>query len=169
MTRKRKIIIAIVVLAGVGLAIWGLVPVQPVGLTVTIELDADTFDKGDAIVLHARILNDSDKPVKILEPSPADMTFEVGVFDRQGSRLEYLGEYGLKQMDEDAGRYLDPGESVTLEVPLNTAFDLSPGRYQVEAAYRTLNYPRVNVPFCRIPSNKLNFQLLPSAHVGEDG
>jgi len=119
-------------------------------------------------MLHARIVNESDKPVKILEPSLADMTFEVGVFDEDGSRLEYLGQYGLKQMDEEAGRYLDPGESVTVDVPLDTAFDLSPGRYQVEAAYRTLNYPRVNVPFCRVPSNKLTFELLPHAKVDQD-
>jgi hypothetical protein len=146
-----------------------LVPVRPVGLTVTIQLDSDTFRRGDAIMLHARIANDSDKPVKILEPSLADMTFEVGVFDENGARLEYLGHYGLKQMDENAGRYLEPGESVTLEVPLDRAFDLSPGRYQVEAAYRTLNYPRVNVPFCRIPADKLTFELLPSAQASQDG
>ena len=162
MTRRRKIIITILIVAGVGLAIWGLVPVRPVGLTVTIQLDSDTFRRGEAIVLHARIVNESDKPVKILEPSLADMTFEVSVFDESGSRLEYLGRYGLKQMDEDAGRYLNPGESVTVEVALDTSFELSPGRYQVEAAYRTLNYPRVNVPFCRVPSSKLGFQVLPS-------
>ena len=162
MTTRRKIIVAIIVVVVLGLAIWGLVPVQPVTLTVTIELGSDTFHEEDSIVLHARIVNDGDEPVKILEPSLADMTFEVALFDAQGARLEYLSHYGLKQMDEDAGRYLQASEVVALDVPLNNAFELMPGRYRVEAAYRTLNYPRVNVPFCRIPSNELTFVLLPS-------
>ena len=163
MTTRRKIIIAIVILALLGVAIWTLVPVQPVGLTVTIELDSDTFHEGEAIVLHARIVNDADRPVKILEPSLADMTFEVGVFDAQGLRLDYLGPYSVKRMDKHAGRYLEPGDVLTLDVRLDSSFDMSPGQYSVLAAYRTLNYPRVNVPFCRIESGELTFELLSSS------
>jgi hypothetical protein len=162
MTTGRKITIAIIVAAVVGLAIWGLVPSQPVPLTVTAALDADTFRQGDRIVLHARIVNDGDGPVKILEPSLADMTFEIRLLDANRVRLDYLRPYGLKQMDKDAGRYLQPGEEVTLDVQLDSCFDLSPGRYSVEAAYRTLNYPDVDVPFCRIASDEIGFELLPS-------
>jgi len=133
-----------------------------VPLTVTITLDADTFHQGDPIVLHARIVNDGNEPVKILEPSLADITFEVGVVNVQGLRLEYLGPYSVKSMDRDAGRYLEPGEVITRDVRLDSSFDLGPGRYRVEAAYRTLNYPDVNVPFCRIRSNELTFELLSS-------
>jgi hypothetical protein len=169
MTARRKIIVAIVVAVVVGLAIWGLMPVQPVPLTVTIELDSETFHEGDAILLHARIVNDGDEPVKILEPSLADMTFEVALFDAQGARREYLGQYGLKQMDEDAGRYLQPGDVVAMDVRLDSAFELAPGRYRVEVAYRTLNYPHVRVPFCRIASNEVTFELLRRAQVGPEG
>lgn len=162
MTTRRKITVAVIIVAVVGLAIWGLVPSQPVPLTVTIVLDADTFREGDPIVLHARIVNEGDEPVKILEPSLADMTFEVAAFDAAGARLHYLRPYGLKKMDKDAGRYLEPGETVTLDVRLDSSFDLPPGRYSVQAAYRTLNYPDVDVPFCRIASNKLAFETLAS-------
>ena len=162
MTKRRKVIIAILIIAVVGVAIWGLVPVQPVGLTVAIALDSDTFVEGDEIVLHARIVNDSDKAAKILEPSLADITFEVALFDERGTRYDYLGPYSVKPFGRNAGRYLNPGETVTLEVALDKFFALPAGRYRVAAAYRTLNYPRVRVPFCRIPSNELTFELLPS-------
>jgi hypothetical protein len=162
MTRKRKIMLAVVAVAVVGLAIWGLVPSRPVPLTVTAALDGYTFREGDPIVLHARICNDGEEPVKILEPSLADITFELRLLDANRVRLDYLRPYGLKQMDKDAGRYLKPGEEVTLDVRLDSCFDLSPGRYSVEAAYRTLNYPDVDVPFCRIASEEVGFELLPS-------
>ena len=161
MSSRRKITIAVIIVAVVGLAIWGLMPSRPVPLTVTISLDADTFRQGDPIVLHARIVNDGDERVKILEPSLADMTFEVGVFDEKRVRLDYLRPCGLKQMDKNAGRYLVPGEAVTLDVRLDSCFEFSPGRYSVEAAYRTLNYPDVDVPFCRIASDELTFELIP--------
>jgi hypothetical protein len=162
MSARRKMTIAGIIVAVVGLAIWGLVPSQPVSLTVTITLDADRFRQGDPIVLHARMVNDGDEPVKILEPSLADMTFEVGVFDAKRVRLDYLRPYGIKQMDKNAGRYLEPGEMVTLDVRLDSSFELSPGRYSVQAAYRTLNYPDVDVPFCRIASDELTFEMLAS-------
>jgi len=162
MTTRRKITISIIIAAVVGLAIWGLVPSQPVPLTVSITLDADTFRQGDPIVLHARIVNDGGEPVKILEPSLADMTFEVGVFDAKRVRLDYLRPYGLRQMEKDAGRYLEPGEAVTLDVRLDSCFELSPGRYSVLAAYRTLNYPAVDVPFCRIASDEITLEILSS-------
>ena len=162
MTRKRKVTIAVVAVAVVVLAIWGLVPSRPVPLTVTATLDAETFRQGDRIVLHARIVNDGEEPVKILEPSLTDMTFEIRLLDANRVRLDYLRPYGLKQMDKGAGRYLKPGEEVTLDVRLDSCFDLSPGRYSVEAAYRTLNYPDVDVPFCRIASDEITFNILPS-------
>lgn len=162
MSSRRKITIAVIIVAVVGLVIWGLVPSQPVPLTVTITLDADTFRQGDPIVLHARIVNDGGEPVKILEPSLADMTFEIAVFDANRVRLDYLQPYGLKQMNKNAGRYLEPGEAVIRDVRLDSSFELSPGRYSVQAAYRTLNYPDVDVPFCRITSDELTFELLHS-------
>jgi hypothetical protein len=162
MASKRKITLAVLAVAVVGLVIWGLVPSRPVPLTVTAALDSGTFRQGDRIVLHARIVNDGEEPVKILEPSLADITFEIRLLDANRVRLDYLRPYGLKQMDKDAGRYLKPGEEVTLDVRLDSCFGLSPGRYSVEAAYRTLNYPDVDVPFCRIASDELTFELLPS-------
>jgi hypothetical protein len=136
-------------------------PTHPPDLKVTISLDSPDFSPEQPIVLHATITNEGEEPVKILEPSPEDMTFEIAVLDASGLRRDYLGPYGLKKMDRNAGRYLAPGETVTLQVSLHENFDLPAGEYRVKAAYRTLNYPDVDVAFCRIPSNELSF-VLPS-------
>ena len=161
MTKKRRIIVAISATIVAALAIWVLVPVQPVELKVTISLDSATFRDGDPIMLHATITNEGEEPVKILEPSLADMTFDVVVFDEQGSRQKYLGPGSLKEMDRDAGRYLDPGEKVSLEVPLHNDFELTGGQYRVVAAYRTLNYPDFE-PYCKIDSNEVYFSVISS-------
>ena len=167
MSNRRKVTIAILAVIVVAVAIWALVPVQPVELKVTISLDSATFREGGPILLHATVTNESEKPVKILEPSLADMTFEVGVFDSGGSRRDYLGPYGLKKMDRNAGRYLEPGQTASMEIPLHESFELPAGEYRVEAAYRTLNYPDVDVSFCRIPSNQLSFAVLSSDQQSE--
>jgi hypothetical protein len=142
-------------------------PTHPPELKVTISLDSAEFSPEQPIVLHATVTNEGEEPVKILEPSLEDLTLEVGVFDASGLRRDYLGPYGLKEMDRNAGRYLEPGETVSFQVSLHEDFDLPAGKYRVEAAYRTLNYPDVDVPFCRILSNEISFVVLPPNRQGE--
>jgi len=162
MSAKRKLVVAGLFGVALGIAIWVLMPAQPAELKVTISLDSSIFRAGQPITLHATILNEGKEPVKILEPSLADMTFEVALFDTRNVRHDYLGYQGVRKFDKHAGRHLNPGGSVSLTVPLDRFFDLSPGKYRVVAAYRTLNYPDVDVPFCRVPSNELLFELLPT-------
>ena len=167
MSKRRKIIIAVCATIFVALLIWARMPAHPPQLKVRISLDESEFPPGWPIILHATITNEGEEPAKILEPAPEDMTFEIAVLDTSGVRRDYLGPYGLKEMDRNAGRYLEPGEKVSLEVSLHDNFDLPAGEYRVKAAYRTLNYPDVDVPFCRIPSNELSFVLLPPDQQGE--
>lgn len=167
MSKRRKTIIAVCAVIVVTIVLWARMPAHPPELKVTISLDSAEFNPERPIVLHATIANEGEEPVKILEPSPEDLTFEIAVLDLSGLRRDYLGPYGLKKMDRNAGRYLAPGEKVSLDVSLHDNFDLPAGEYRVKAAYRTLNYPDVDVPFCRIPSNELSFVLLPPNRQGE--
>jgi len=146
---------AAVVIVGATLAL-GLLGREPPNLELTISMDATEFGPNDQIVVHGRLENRDDKPVRIFPPAVLDFTFELIVLDQTGHRYSKRVPYQRGMKPQYPPRELLNGEHITIEEDLRVGYGIVSGRtYHIQAAYRTLNFPDEDVWYGIIKSNEL--------------
>ncbi len=147
---------AAVVIVGGTLAI-GLLGRETPKLDLIIRTDAAEFGADEPIVVHCRLENHDDKPIRIFPPAVSDFTFELIVTDNDGHRYEKHVPYQRGMKPQHPPRQLLRGEHLTVTEDLRDGYGIVPGRtYNIRAAYRTLNFPDENVWYGIIKSNKLD-------------
>jgi len=145
-----------VVLVG-GILALGLLGRETPRLEFIIRIDAAEFAPDDPMVVHGRLENHDDKPIRIFPPAVSDFTFELIVLDSDGHRYEKHVPYQRGMKPQRASRELRPGEQVTVEEDLRAGYGIVPGKkYSIRGAYRTLNFPNENVWYGIIKSNELD-------------
>jgi len=142
-----------VVIVGAVLGL-GLLHREPLNLELTIHMDTTEFAPGDPIVVHGRLVNSGDVPIKIFTPAVADRTFEVIVHDDERHRYAKAVPYYRGMKPQRAPSEIRPGQVVSVNEDIRSGYGIVPGRrYGVRAAYRTLDFPDEDVLYGIIKSN----------------